>query len=152
VVLVSDGGLLINEGTGTIFAISYDISEDAPGGCKALTLANAKVSDEFENPLPLCELEPGEFCFALCGDISPSIGPTKCGDFVVDILDVLDEIDIALGIIAVPTECQWYKGNVPNGLPEPQGTGCRQPNEEIDIFDILVIIDVVLERPHCCEL
>ena len=152
VILVTDGGILIDEGTGTILTISYDVSEDAPGGCKDLTLVNAKVSDEVEDPLPLCELEPGEFCFALCGDINPSEDPTNCGNFVVDIFDVLDEIDITLGIIALPTECQWYKGDVPNGLPLPEGTGCREPNGEIDIFDILVIIDVVLERPNCCVL
>jgi len=152
VILVSDSGLLIDEGTGTILTIRYDVSEDAPGGCKDLTLVNAKVSDEVEDPLALCELEPGEFCFALCGDINPSIDPTNCGNFVVDIFDVLDAIDITLGVIAVPTGCQWFKGDVPNGLPLPEGMGCREPNGEIDIFDILVIIDVVLERPNCCVL
>ena len=151
VILVTDGGILIDEGTGTILTIRYDVSEDAPGGCKDLTLVNAKVSDEVEDPLPLCELEPGEFCFALCGDINPSVDPTECGNSVVDILDVLDAIDITLGVIAVPTECQWFKGDVPNGLPLPEGTGCREPNGEIDIFDILVIIDVVLERDNCCN-
>ena len=64
----------------------------------------------------------------------------------------LDAIDITLCVIAVPTECQWNKENVPNGLPLPEGMGCREPNGEIDIFDILVIIDVVLERPNCCVL
>ena len=150
VVLVSDEGDLIGKGTGPVFTIKYDVSDNTPPGeCRKLNLENVKVADELNNPLTVCT-DSGEVCFSACGDIYPeetSPGANDCGDGVVNIFDILEEIDYVLGAV-IPSDCQLTKADVPNGTPP----NCRERNGEIDIFDILVIIDVALERkPNCCE-
>ena len=147
VVLVSKEGDLIGKGTGPVFNLKYDVSEDCPGGCTKLNPENVKVSDPLGNPLDVCT-SSGEVCFKACGDIYPeetSPGVNNCGNGIVDIFDVIEEIDIALGI-GTHSNCQLTKGDVPTGTP-PR---CSARDGEIDIFDIIVIIDVVLERDNCC--
>jgi len=52
VLFVNNQGTLIEKGTGAIFTIKYDVSDDAPGGeCRDLDIENVKVADEFENEL-----------------------------------------------------------------------------------------------------
>lgn len=149
VILVSDSGDLIEKGTGAIFTIKYDVSDEAPGGeCRDLNTENVKVSDELENELAV-NISSGKFCFFVCGDIYPdesSPGSNDCGDGEVDIFDVLDAIDIVLGI-GVHSGCQWARADLPTGTPP----NCRDPDGIIDIFDILVIIDLVLNREDCCS-
>ena len=154
VILVStpdDGGDLIEKGTSTIFTLKYDVSGEASAGeCRDLNAENVKVSDEFEDILDV-EIYAGKFCFFMCGDIYPdesSPGGNDCGDGVVDIYDVLEAIDLTLGIdIDIRSDCQLTRADLPTGtLPS-----CRAPDGVIDIFDILVIIDIVLNRPDCCN-
>ena len=147
-ILITDGGILIDEGTGTILTIRYDVRENAPTGCTDLNPEHAKVSDEIFDPLAVC-VSSGEFCFFVCGDIYPeesSPGADDCGDGVTDLFDVLEAIDIVLGI-GVHSGCQLIRADLPNGMPPD----CRDPNGAIDLFDILVIIDVVLNRENCCD-
>ena len=139
---------LIATGEGPVFTLNYDTSESCPRGCISLDPENAKVADPLDDPLAVCAFS-GDVCFEICGDIYPdesSFGTDDCGDGEVDIFDVLEEIDIILGI-GTHSDCQMTRGDVPNGTPP----NCRDVNGEIDIFDIIVLIDVVLERENCCD-
>jgi len=54
---------MIEEGTGPIFILKYEISEEAPlEGCRNLNTENVFVADLEGNPLEVISL-PGEFCF-----------------------------------------------------------------------------------------
>jgi hypothetical protein len=65
---------------------------------------------------------------------------------VVNIFDVLEAVDIALGI-GVHSDCQLTRTDLPNGIPP----NCRAPDGVINIFDVLVIIDLALGREDCCS-
>jgi len=148
VILVSDLGLMIDEGAGSILTVHYDVSENAPAACTDLNPENVKVSDEVEDPLAV-NVSSGTLCFFVCGDIYPdesSPGANDCGDEITDIFDVIEAIDIVLGI-GDHSDCQLIRADLPNGMPP----NCREPNGEIDIFDVLVFIDIVLDREDCCH-
>jgi hypothetical protein len=81
----------------------------------------------------------------VCGDIYPP-GANDCGDGVVDIFDILEEVDISLGI-GTHSDSQMTKGDVPTCTP-PE---CISPDGVIDIFDVIGIIDVALEGDNCCR-
>lgn len=62
IVLVSFGGDLIEVGTGSLFSLNYDVSDDAPSmECVNLTPVGTLVSDESKNSLE-ATTEAGEFC------------------------------------------------------------------------------------------
>ena len=161
VILFSSIDELIDEGKGPIFTLKYDVSKEAPSGeCRDLNPENVRVSDEFKNIITVYT-SYGEFCFFVCGDVYPQEHPTSdilCGDGKVDIFDILEEIDIVLGI-QTASECQKmdYHGDVPLGMPPYCGepAGISPPNcetdGEIDIFDALIIIDKVLGKMNCCD-
>jgi hypothetical protein len=120
---------------------------------------NILVSDQFNEYLcapPKC----GVIMFRICGDVYPQdcYECESCGDGVVDLFDILEEIDIILGI-QTASLCQKmpYHGDVPLGMPPYCGdpAGVTPPNCEtdgvIDIFDALVIIDKALSRLNCCD-
>ena len=76
-----------------------------------------------------------------CGDIEPSGGNGE-----VDIIDVNEIINIVLGI-GHPSDCQLKMADVTTGTPPT----CHARDGKINIFDVLVILDVALEKePHCC--
>ena len=91
----------------------------------------------------------------LCGDVwpqAPAPGMIGCGDGVVDIFDIVEINDIMLGL-KVPSECQSVRGDVPTaGSPPhcdiPGGINCERDND-IDIFDTLVVIDKILDKDNC---
>ena len=77
-----------------------------------------------------------------------SAGPVVaagCGDGVVDLFDVLEAIDIILGLQA-GTACQLERANVPNGMPPYCGDPAGHPNcyrdGDLDMLDVLVIMDM----------
>jgi cysteine-rich repeat protein len=149
VILVNTDELaFINKGTGPVLTLKYDVSTECSGGCKPLVPENAKVSDKFGDPLEVCT-SSGEVCLKACGDIYPEekpAGANNCGEGVVDLLDVIEAIDFALGI-GTHSNCQFTKANVPTGTPP----NCSERNDVVDLLDIIVIIDVVLERENCCN-
>jgi len=66
IIVLSLSGDLIEKGTGPIFTIKYNVSENAPGGeCRNLNPENIKISDESGNPISPASITstPGEFCF-----------------------------------------------------------------------------------------
>jgi hypothetical protein len=144
VLVAQDEFHLIDEGTGPVFTVKYNTSVDCLGEeCKTLNPENVKIADELGDPLEACTTS-GKVCFAeSCGDVAPK---GTCGDGKVDIFDVLEVIDITLGI-GVPSNCQITKADVPTGTPP----NCIEPDEVVDIFDVIVVIDVVLERENCCN-
>ena len=149
VVLFSNSGALIEKGTGSVLALKYDISAGAPtGNCRALNPQDVVVADEMGSPLAATVVS-GIFCFLGCGDVYPDEsypGANDCGDGVTDILDVVEGINMVLGIGA-HSACQLRKADLPTGTPPD----CINPDGIVDIFDILVIIDVVLQKENCCD-
>ena len=148
--LSSDGLPSIAKGDGTVFTVDYTSNCDADdcGGC--ITIAPVEedtiIADVCEDPVvPVC-VKSGEICFITCGDVYPP--GDDCGDGSINIFDILEEIDIVLGII-VPTECQVEQGDVPTG--NPTCDDCSPPDGVINIFDILVIIDKALDKDNCCD-
>ena len=66
VILLSFSDNFIEDGTGPIFTLRYDVSEEASSGqCVNLNPQNVRVSDEFLNPLDVVSV-PGEFCYDNC--------------------------------------------------------------------------------------
>ncbi|MBW1856205.1 MAG: hypothetical protein JRJ00_16305 [Deltaproteobacteria bacterium] len=118
--------------------------------CVELIPTEIKISDQFNEFL--CAV------FRICGDVYPSdcYECANCGDGVVDLFDILEEIDIVLGLQDA-SMCQMLHGDVPLGMPPYCGNpaGVNPPNceadGEIDIFDALVIIDKALSRLNCCD-
>jgi hypothetical protein len=156
---------VITQGRGTIAQIVYEAGpelEDLCGddACIDLCAINVKASDQFNEDLCTCT-ESGEVCFVTCGDIFPQdcIGgtcgaQTCCGDGVIDLFDILEGVDIILGL-QTATACQIGNGDVPNGMPpycgNPAGTPNCEGDGDIDIFDVLVMIDKALGKMNCCD-
>ena len=156
---------LITQGRGAIAQVVYEAGPELNGvcgedACIDLCPINIKVSDQFNEDLCPCP-SPGEVCFRTCGDIYPQdcIGgtcgaKTCCGDGVIDLFDILEAVDIILGL-QVATPCQLFNGDVPNGMPpycgNPPGTPNCQGDGDIDIFDVLVMIDKALGKMNCCD-
>jgi hypothetical protein len=140
---------LIEEGTGAVATIAYDVNAGAPAnGCFNVGPTNSILADRFGDQLCVCE-ESGEVCFIICGDIYPREclpDLPNCGDGKVDIFDILEEIDFVLGY-AIPSDCQLPRADVPTGTPPY----CTAPDGEIDILDVLVIIDMALGKANCCD-
>jgi hypothetical protein len=142
---------LIDKGDGPIFILKFDISEDKdPTNLECIDLSpeNAMVSDEDRNAL-LVNTHSGEFCFYYpCGDVYPQ---SSCGDGEVNLFDILEEIDIILGIEEASL-CQIRNGDVPLGVPPYCGNSFCERDDIINIFDVLVIIDMALGKANCCDL
>ena len=84
-----------------------------------------------------------------CGDVYPpesASGAGNCGDDVVDLLDLVKEVEFALGE-TLPDSCQALRGDVPTGKPP----NCTAPDGRINAIDVMVIIDVISNRQNCCE-
>ena len=155
---------LIQQGEGCVAMVKFDVlGEKTSKDCMCLEPVDSKVSDQFNEFLCACT-EQGEICFRICGDVYPQdcYQCESCGDGVVDIFDILEEIDIILGL-QTPSLCQQmcFHGDVPIGMPPycgPEGGEipaiCDPPaacDGEIDIFDALVIIDKALSKMNCCD-
>jgi len=151
---------LIAQGSGQIATILYDAVDPAAGNCEVAMPVNEVASDQFNEDLCACGA-PGEVCFKTCGDIYPQDcvdGPCgdiqACGDGVVDLFDILEAIDIILGL-QTATECQIGNADVPNGMPpycgNPPGDPNCQSDGDVDIFDVLVMIDKALGKANCCD-
>jgi hypothetical protein len=139
----------IQEGDGPAFSVSYDIKENLPQtACCEINPENIMVADTFGDPLSVCS-EPGQICPVLCGDLYPRDclpEQPNCGDGKINIFDILEEVDIVLGVVQ-PSDCQRAMADVPTGTPPY----CSDPDNEIDIFDVLVIIDKALGKANCCD-
>ncbi len=151
---------VIAEGSGPIATVQYDVVDpDNCDPCVCLDATQVIAADQFGEDLCACT-DTGEVCFNVCGDIFPQdcLNPAPdckpCGDGEVDLFDILEAVDIILGV-QTPTDCQIANGDVPNGMPpycgNPSGDTNCETDDEITIFDLLVIIDMALGRPNCCD-
>jgi hypothetical protein len=157
VVLYSAVGL-IREGEGVIATVLYDvINADACPDCVDLCITEVEAADQFNESLCSCT-DSGQVCFDVCGDLYPrdclDPGCAPCGDGVVNLFDILEMVDIILGLVE-PTPCQVENGDVPNGMPpycgSPAGTTNCLADGDMDISDLLVIIDMALGKANCCD-
>ena len=149
---------LINEGEGVVATVLYDVIDaDACPHCVDLCITEAEAADQFNESLCTCT-DSGQVCFDICGDIYPrdclDPGCAPCGDEVVDLFDILEMVDIILGFVE-PTACQMDNGDVPNGMPpycgSPSGSTNCLTDGVIDIYDLLVINDMALDKANCCD-
>ena len=150
---------LIMQGRGTVAQVIYEAGDAAVGDCVCLRPAEIQISDPYNEDLCACGLT-GEVCFKTCGDIYPQdcvggiCADADCGDGIVDILDILEGLDIVLGL-QTATSCQTGNGDVPNGVPpycgNPPGTPNCEGDGDINIFDVLVMIDKALGKMNCCD-
>jgi hypothetical protein len=152
ILLSKHPGGVINPGICSVVKIDYTISEECNSvDCIVLTPENIVIPDPFGNPLAGTGLS-GELCPFQCGDVEPgesTTGAQDCGDGDVDLLDIITEVDFALGTTA--DDCQAIRADVPTGTP---GYGdapyCKPPDGVINIMDIMVLIDMALDRQDCC--
>ncbi|MBW1853621.1 MAG: hypothetical protein JRJ00_02910 [Deltaproteobacteria bacterium] len=92
VTLFPSTGGLIGEGTGDVFTLKYDISEDAPAGeCRDLNPEGVSISDESGDPLPFPEAESGEFCFSASSTTTTTITTTTTTTTTAPSIDILQD-------------------------------------------------------------
>jgi len=156
----------INEGEGVVATVLYDVLDaSACEDCVCLAITSIEAADQFNEELCVCT-DTGEICFDVCGDIYPrdclNPGCAPCGDGVVNLFDILEAVDIILGVEIgcggeryEATACQLENGDVPNGTPpycgeDPAYNNC-EGDGDIDILDLVVIIDMALGRLNCCD-
>jgi len=151
---------LIQQGDGAVARIKFDVlGKKTSKECIDLIPLDRDIADQFNEPL--CAVpKTGQICFRICGDVYPQdcYECESCGDGIVDIFDILEEIDIILDLQNA-SFCQKMcgHGDVPLGMPPYCGdpAGVNPPNcncdGEIDIFDALVIIDKALSKMNCCD-
>ncbi len=161
VILISKNpGGVINPGLCNIVKIDYSRNGECDAGdCITLIPENATISDPYGRIVKTEEIA-GEVCPFTCGDVHPAEsapGAGDCGDGDVDLMDIMTEVDFALG--AVPDDCQALRADVPTGTPGRVPTvcavgvdedGCCPPDGSITIFDIMTLIDMALDRQDCC--
>ena len=149
IILISLSDDIIEQGSGPLFTLHYEVSEGAPSnGCSDLIPENEKVTDEDGHTLP-ASLKGGHFHFVIWGDVYPQESPPSipvCGDGIVGIYDIMEEINFVMGIVN-PSECQAVRADVPNGKPPH----CENPDGTISIYDAMVVIDKTLGRANCCS-
>ena len=148
---------LIARGSGPIANVKYHVGDQYTSkDCVCLMPTEIKVVDQYNEKICACP-KTGEVCFYMCGDIYPQdcYQCASCGDGVVNIFDILEEVDIILGLQNT-TQCQMLHGNIAQGMPPycgfPTGeTNCEIGPEEVDIFDAMVILDKALGKMNCCD-
>ncbi len=144
-------GGLINPGECNIVRIVYEIKDD-PECCNACTEIdgeNIVLVDEYGYEISGLIGDLGAVCPFVCGDVESgesSPGANDCGDGDSDIFDILEEIGFAVGK-DTPDDCQIVRADVPTGTPPY----CLAPDGVINILDVMVIIDMALNRQDCCS-
>ena len=152
-------GGLINPGECDIVTIVYEIkdSEECCDECIEIDGTNIVVVDEYGYQVDAVIGDLGTVCPFVCGDVYPgesSPGAGDCGDGVIDLFDILEEVGFALGT-DTPDDCQGNptgpRDDVPTGTPIILPVQCLDPDVVINILDVMVIIDMALNRQDCCS-
>ena len=153
VILMSKNpGGAINPGLCDVVTIVMQTKPGAPAECGTEcieeNIVNIVASDYLGYLLASAGIG-GTLCPVVCGDVCPAGGGSDigdCGDGVVDIYDIMCEVDFAL-TATIPNVCQAARADVPTGTPP----GCEDPDGSINILDIMVLIDMALNRQDCCS-
>jgi len=173
-------GGVINPGECNVVRIVYEFSDDPEccNTCIEIDGTGIVLVDQYGYDVLGVMADGGSVCPFVCGDIEPantrhcSIAGTacedatdcptpqtcimdttwNCGDGDVDIFDILMEVDFALDIIN-PDACQGPEPNLGPRDDVPTGTPpyCKAPDKQINILDIMVLIDMALNRQDCCS-
>ena len=134
----------------TVVYEMYDLSESCPGTTCTTQIPENIVASDYDGYELSTFGMPGTVCPFVCGDVCPPNNPMTpywdCGDNLVDILDIMCEVNFAL-TSETPDDCQAIRADVPTGMPPD----CTTPDGSINILDIMVIIDMVLNRQDCCS-
>ena len=155
-------GCAINPGICDIVTVVQQTTEGLPdcgNDCIIESFDNIVVSDYDGNAVAGAGID-GQKCPIWCGDICPKgegTGMNDCGDGEVDILDIMCEVQYALNAdLSDPFNnpgygganlCQIPRADVPTGTPP----NCVDPDGVISILDIMVLIDMALDRQDCCS-
>ena len=142
-------GCAINPGACDIVTVVVQTNNNPDCGedCIIEEITNIVISDYDGYALTGAGV-PGFLCPVVCGDVCPpgSASSNDCGDSLVDIYDIMCEVDLALTATA-PNDCQLARADVPIGTPP----WCTEPDGNINILDIMVLIDMALNRQDCCS-
>jgi len=146
-------GCAINPGICDIVTIVYKtfpLSDECPGMDCGVQVPENIVASDYDGFQLTASALPVEVCPIVCGDVcppddNPVDGRWNCGDGQVDIYDIMCEVDFALSTIA--DTCQLYRADVPTGTPP----WCVEPDGSVNILDIMVLIDMALNRQDCCS-
>jgi hypothetical protein len=124
--------------------------------CIEIDGTNIILADEYGYNIVGTVTDTGEVCPYVCGDVYPPDDPGTtawdCGDGEIDIFDILEEVAFALDT-KDPDDCQGPepdlgpRDDVPTGTPPD----CIDPDGVINILDVMVIIDMALNRQDCCS-
>ena len=153
IIFCKNPGCAINPGLCDIVTIVYEMfdpSGDCPGTACITQIPEDIIASDYDGNQITTAGSPGTVCPFVCGDVCPPddllTSVWDCGDGVVDIYDVMCEVDFAL-TASSPDACQSTRADVPTGTPP----NCTTPDGAIDILDIMVLIDMVLNRQDCCS-
>jgi len=145
-------GCAINPGLCDIATIVYEMHElspECPGITCIMQIPENIIASNYEGYELTTSGLPGTVCPFVCGDVCPpdddATPAWDCGDNIVDIFDIMCEVDFAL-TAGTPDDCQAMRADVPTGTPPD----CTAPDGVIDILDILVLMDMSLNRQDCC--
>jgi len=134
----------------TIVYEMHELSPECPGMACIKQISENIIASDYDGYLLTVSRLPGTVCPFVCGDVCPpdddETSVWDCGDSVVDVYDIMCEVDFAL-TAASPDDCQAMRADVPTGTPP----NCAPPDGVIDILDILVIVDMALDRQDCCS-
>jgi hypothetical protein len=146
-------GGLINPGECDIIIIVYKIKDlqECCDTCIEIDGENIFVTDEYGYNIKGVMGDVGSICPFVCGDVEPG-DPYgfNCGDGDVDIFDILEEVGFALAT-DIADDCQGCPTGPRNDVPTGTPPNCIDPDGGIDILDVMVIIDMALDRQDCCS-
>jgi hypothetical protein len=151
VIFSKNPGGVINPGECDIVIIDYTLKdeEECCSTCINIVPENVEVVDQYGYLVGTSLGETGMICPFECGDVEPAASTAAswdCGDGDVDIFDILEEVDFIIHV-KDPDDCQAVRADVPTGTPPD----CDPPDGGIDVADLMVIIDMALNRQDCCS-
>jgi hypothetical protein len=151
VVFSKNPGGVINPGECDIVIIDYTLQdeEECCNNCINIVPVNIEVVDQYGYLVDTGVGDVGMVCPFECGDVEPAASTAAswdCGDGDVDIFDILEEVDFIIHV-KTPDDCQAIRADVPTGTPP----NCDPPDGAIDVGDLMVIIDMALNRQDCCS-
>jgi hypothetical protein len=143
-------GCAINPGICDIVTVVMQTKDPLPEECLECIEEGFEniVASDYDGYALLGNGIGATICPVVCGDVCPPGSGTAndCGDGVVDIYDIMCEVDFAL-TATTPNSCQALRADVPTGTPPD----CIPPDGTINILDVMVLIDMALNRQDCCS-
>ncbi len=151
VVFSKNPGGVINPGECDIVIIDYTLKDEEGccNNCIGIVPESIEVVNQYGYIVDSMVNDIGMICPFECGDVEPAASTAAswdCGDGDVDIFDILEEVDFIIHV-KDPDECQAVRADVPTGTPPD----CDPPDGTIDVGDLMVIIDMALNRQDCCS-